>query len=104
MKKIFKSTIVIVLCALFFISLFKLFRFGQVVTNAEQFPQGRTRTTKCTATDIENGILTLESADGMLWEWEIEKGEHFQKYQVYNVTFDTLGTPGLRDDIILTIK
>lgn len=104
MKRIFKSTIVFALCILSFISLFQLFRFGQVIAMTEQLPQGRTRITKCTATEIENNILTLESTDGMAWEWEIEKNEHFQKYQVYNVTFDTLGTPGLRDDIILTIE
>lgn len=104
MKRIFKSTATIILYALFLVSLFGLFRFKQFITTTEISFDDRTYVDKCTVIDIKNNILVLESVNGMTWEWKIEKNEHFQKYQVYDVSFDSLGTPGLRDDIILTVK
>lgn len=104
MKRIFKSTATIILYALFLVSLFGLFRFKQFITTTEFSFDDRTYVDKCTVIDIKNNILVLESVNGMTWEWKIEKNEHFQKYQVYDVSFDSLGTPGLRDDIILTVK
>ena len=104
MKRIFKSTATIILYALFLVSLFGLFRFKQFITATEISFDDRTYVDKCTVIDIKNNILVLESVNGMTWEWKIEKNEHFQKYQVYDVSFDSLGTPGLRDDIILTVK
>ena len=104
MKRIFKSTATIILYTLFLVSLFGLFRFKQFITTTEISFDDRTYVDKCTVIDIKNNILVLESVNGMTWEWKIEKNEHFQKYQVYDVSFDSLGTPGLRDDIILTVK
>ena len=104
MKRIFKSTVTIILYALFLVSLFSLFRFKQFITTTEISFDNRTYINKCTAVDIKNNILILESVDGMTWEWKIGKSEHFQKYQVYDVSFNSFGTPGLRDDIILAIE
>lgn len=47
---------------------------------------------------------TFRTVDGNEWVWGIEQGESFQLSKVYKIYFDDMGTPGLRDDIILKIE
>lgn len=54
--------------------------------------------------ELSKEEATFKTADGNEWVWGIEKGESFQLSKVYKVYFDDMGTPGLRDDVILKIE
>lgn len=55
------------------------------------------------AVEVSKDTLILRTPDGNEWVWGIEKGERFKLNKLYNITFDTLGTPGIRDDAIVKI-
>lgn len=100
MKKILKSIFVICVA----IAIINSINFFRGITNPHKPEQSNERTMIAQAIELNNDVLALRTSDGNEWEWDIEKGEHFQKNGIYNVRFDTLGTPGIRDDVILWIE
>lgn len=100
MKNILKSILVICVTAAIINSIF----FVKSLINPHKPEQDNERTMVAQAIELNDDVLILRTSDGNEWEWDIEKGEHFQKNGIYNVRFDTLGTPGIRDDVILWIE
>lgn len=100
MKNVLKSILVICVTAAIINSIF----FVKSLINPHKPEQDNERTMVAQAIELNDDVLILRTSDGNEWEWGIEKGEHFQKNGIYNVRFDTLGTPGIRDDIILWIE
>lgn len=93
----------LIICSL--ISFFRLFHFGYTIAHADKLPQNRTRTATAQLLNIKDGCYaTFETTDGNTWAWSLEKGDNFKKGVPYIVTFDNLGTQGIRDDIIISIR
>lgn len=100
MKNVLKSILVICVTAAIINSIF----FVKSLINPHKPEQDNGRTMVAQAIELNDDVLILRTSDGNEWEWGIEKDEHFQKNGIYNVRFDTLGTPGIRDDVILWIE
>ena len=100
MKNVLKSILVICVTAAIINSIF----FVKSLINPHKPEQDNERTMVAQAIELNDDALILRTSDGNEWEWGIEKGDHFQKNGIYNVRFDTLGTAGIRDDIILWIE
>lgn len=100
MKKTFKTILVICVA----IAIINSINFFEAITNPHKPEQDNERTMIAQAIELNDDVLVLRTSDGNEWEWGIEKGEHFQKNGIYSVRFDTLGTPGIRDDVILWIE
>lgn len=59
------------------------------------------RMTTGTVTNIHGDVATIATVDGNAWEWGIESPMYLG--QSVRVTFDTLGTDDVTDDIILSV-
>lgn len=95
--------ITIITLALVLVSMINLANFKNVLTSATFNPKAETRISLAQAVKVDNENLTLKTSDGMYWVWGIEPGEHFTANKLYYVTFNTLGTPGYNDDMIISI-
>ena len=54
-----------------------------------------------TVTNIHGDVATIVTTDGNAWEWGVEAPTHLG--QSVNLTFDTLGTDDVTDDIIMSV-
>lgn len=100
MKKVLKT--ILVICTI--IAIINAISFIRNLVNPHKPEQDNERTSIAQAIELDNNILVLRTSDGNEWKWDIERGEQFKKNGIYNVRFDTLGTPGIRDDMILWIE
>lgn len=103
MKKISKIILLIVLVIIMTLSIINLVKFKDILTTATFNPKAKTRISLAQAVKVDNENLTIKTSDGMYWVWSIEPGEHFTTNKLYYVTFNTLGTSGYNDDMIINI-
>lgn len=103
MKKIAKIILPIAFVIIMTASIINLVRFKNILTTATFNPKAETRVSLAQAVKVDNENLTIKTSDGMYWVWSIEPGEHFTANKLYYVTFNTLGTPGYNDDMIINI-
>lgn len=103
MKKIMKIILPIALIIAVTFSIINFVKFKDVLISTTFGPKAETRISLAQAVKVDNENLTLKTADGMYWTWNIEPGECFTANKLYFVTFNTLNTPGYNDDIIVNI-
>lgn len=105
MKNFIKIFVVFVILLTVAIILFNLFQLNRIINIAENVLSNskNERVALARAVAVQNDIATFKTADGFYWEWEIEPNETFTPGANYYLTFNTLGTISIQDDIIVNI-
>lgn len=107
MKNFVKIIIVITILMTIIMAIFSMTQINRVINIAEKALTGHEkdeRTAVARVVDLQNDVVTFKTSDGLLYEWEVEPGETFEMRSCYRVTFDTLGTSSLLDDVIINIE
>lgn len=106
MKNFVKIIFVIILIITIFIIVFNMFQINRIIGIAEKALTGgdsNERIALAQVVVLQNGVATFRTSDGFIWEWEMEPFENFEYDKNYYLTFNTLGTTPIQDDIIVKI-
>lgn len=106
MKNFVKIIFVIILIITILIVIFNMFQFNRIIGIAEQALTGgdtNERIARAQVIALQDGVTTFKTSDGFIWEWEMEPFENFEYGKNYYLTFNTMGTTPIQDDIIIKI-
>lgn len=106
MRNFIKIIFVVILIITIFVIVFNMFQINRVIGIAEKALTGgdsNERIALAQVVALQNDIATFKTSDGFIWEWEMEPFENFEYDKNYYLTFNTLGTAPIQDDIIVKI-
>lgn len=106
MKNFVKIIFVVILIITILIAIFTMLQFNRIISIAEKTLTGGSNNERVALAQVvalSNDVATFKTSDGFIWEWEMEPFENFEYGKNYYLTFNTLGTAPIQDDIIVKI-
>lgn len=94
-------SIIDILTTLLVVCLLVSIVFGTMMFAATYKPH--TEVKYCKVVKVDNGVITLETADGNLWDYETDRDD-FWIDEIVKVRFDNMGTDDIYDDEIISVR